>query len=90
VQSEGEVTPCRDSFHEQVTPENTARKIADGFADSGALLVPRPSRTVYRIAKDGTHYSVSRLDGKTDTRYNGTWSADQIVRMFTADREAHS
>lgn len=78
--------PCRDSFHEQVTPENTERKIADGFAESGALLVPRPEPTVYRIKKEGAHYSVSRLDGKTDTRYGGTWGADQIVRMFTADR----
>ena len=29
VQHEGEVQPCRDAFHQTVTPENTPEKIAE-------------------------------------------------------------
>lgn len=29
VQHEGEVQPCRDGFHRQVTPQNTASRIAE-------------------------------------------------------------
>jgi len=29
MQFEGEVQPCRDDFHQRVTPQNTAERIAE-------------------------------------------------------------
>lgn len=35
VQNEGEVQPCRDAFHERVTPQNTPEQIAAEHPDVG-------------------------------------------------------
>jgi len=78
------VQRCPHPFHERVTPENTTEKIAAHLAFLPDLK-PRDEGIRYRVQKDGEkHYSVSRVDGKTENRYVGTWSAEQIARMFTS------
>lgn len=58
--------------------------IAEAFAAGETVLRPRDPNTAYRILiDDNKHYTIIRTDGRwTEPRYQGSWSAEQIVRMF--------
>ena len=47
-------------------------------------LKPRDPGIQYKVVRQGDshYYGVERTDGKTDTRYAGTWDAEQIASMF--------
>jgi len=61
-----------------------AKAVADEMVRSGRELRPRDAGVRYTVVKqaDSSFYEVRRADGKTDTRYGGSWDAEQIARMF--------